>query len=607
MKKMPAGKSTLSATKRKSTGSRRSGPAGPEKGSNPLFPDSLLFSNTNQGIIAADARGCITAVNPAFTAMTGFVEKELSGKVPSFLFSDQHDPGFSLSIAAMLEKQGKWQGEALLRKADGTIRPSFLTALSGNDKGGQYSLYLFSDVAPVPGDSGSIDNCAYFDPLTRLPNRRSFGERLSTILRRCRETDSFCALLLVDIDKFHAINDMLSFSNGDQLLQSLSNRLKSCVREMDAAFRLGNDEFALVLESVSHPEDVSMVAKRVLNVCAPPFRLSGREIYVTVSIGIGICPSDGTTEDQLLKSAHSALDRAKEFGVNHFQHYHPSMNAKVMEEFMLDNDLRKALQQDELLLHYQPQVDLASGKIFGAEALIRWMHPQRGVLSPLQFVHLAESNGLIIPIGEWVLKTACIQARKWQEKYSKNFSIAVNLSNQQFQQMDITERVACILKETGLNPGSLELEITETVGMKNPESTLKALQKLKSMGVRIAIDDFGTGYSSIYYLKKFPIDSIKIDRSFVDDMAMDPNAATIVLAMIAMARSLNLSVIAEGVETRDQLDYLFGAGCRKIQGFIFGRPVTAPAFEQLLLTPPAIIGNIPQPALKARHPATIAS
>jgi EAL domain-containing protein (putative c-di-GMP-specific phosphodiesterase class I) len=272
-----------------------------------------------------------------------------------------------------------------------------------------------------------------------------------------------------------------------------------------------------------------------------------------------------------------------------------------MEEFMLDNDLRKALQQDELLLHYQPQVDLTTGKIYGAEALIRWMHPQRGVLSPLQFVHLAESNGLIIPMGEWVLKTACIQARKWQERYSKKFSIAVNLSNQQFQQVDITERVACILEETGLDPGSLELEITETVGMKNPESTLKALQKLKSMGVRIAIDDFGTGYSSIYYLKKFPIDSIKIDRSFIDDMAMDPNAATIVLAMIAMARSLNLS------ETRDQLDYLFGAGCRKIQGFIFGRPVTAPAFEQLLLTPPAIIGNMPRPELKARHPVTTAS
>ncbi len=607
MKKMPAEKSTRSAIKRKAAVSRRSGSADPDKESNPPFPESLLFSNTLQGIIATDTRGRITAVNPAFIAMTGFAEKELSGKLPSFLFSNRHDPGLSLSIAAMMETQGKWQGEVLLRLADGTTRPSCLTALSGDDNGRPYAFYLFGDFAPSSGDAASIDNCAYFDPLTRLPNRRSFGERLLTILDRCREAESFCALLLIDIDKFHSINDMLGFSNGDQLLQSLSNRLKSCVREMDSAFRLGNDEFALVLEAVSHPEDVSMVAKRVLNICAPPFRLSNREIYVTVSIGIGICPSDGTTEDQLLKSAHSALDRAKEFGVNHFQHYHPAMNAKVMEEFMLDNDLRKALQQDELLLHYQPQVDLTTGKIYGAEALIRWMHPQRGVLSPLQFVHLAESNGLIIPMGEWVLKTACIQARKWQERYSKKFSIAVNLSNQQFQQVDITERVACILEETGLDPGSLELEITETVGMKNPESTLKALQKLKSMGVRIAIDDFGTGYSSIYYLKKFPIDSIKIDRSFIDDMAMDPNAATIVLAMIAMARSLNLSVIAEGVETRDQLDYLFGAGCRKIQGFIFGRPVTAPAFEQLLLTPPAIIGNMPRPELKARHPVTTAS
>jgi diguanylate cyclase (GGDEF)-like protein/PAS domain S-box-containing protein len=566
---------------------------------------NLLFQNTLQGVLTTDARGRITSANPAFTALTGFPEKDLVGKGLSFTLSDRHDPGLSRSIASALDEKGKWQGEVFLQQAAGAGRLSFLTAIAATDGGSRSCLYLFGDGAQPTGAEASIENSAYFDPLTRLPNRRAFGERLSTILGRSRQEESFCALLIIDIKKFHSINDMLGFANGDLLLQSISNRLKSCIREVDAVFRLGNDEFALVLEAISHPEDVSMVAKRVLNICAPPFRLSNREIYATVSIGISICPSDGTTEEQLLKSAHAALNRAKEFGVNHFQHYHPAMNAKVMEEFMLDNDLRKALQQDELLLYYQPQVNLATGRIFAAEALIRWMHPQRGVISPGQFVHLAESNGLIIPIGEWVLKTACIQAKKWQE-VSPDFSIAVNLSNQQFQQLDLTDRVFCIIKETGLNPELLELEITETVGMKNPESTLRALKKLKSMGVRIAIDDFGTGYSSIYYLKKFPIDSIKIDRSFVDDMAMDPNAATIVLAMIAMARSLNLSVIAEGVETRPQLDYLFGAGCNKIQGFYFGQPVTAGDFERLLTDPAIILSRLPHPELNAVRSAATA-
>ena len=584
-KTAPARKKPASKSRPKATA--KTGSSGPHGGEDPLFEYSI------QGVAKTDAEGYIVAVNPAFANRTGFLPEKLDGKELSFLVSDPRDRGLWRTILARLKEEGKWEGRVFVKSAEGGAQQCRMTGFSGKVSGKNGFICLFSESSGSGEGEASGSVASWFDPLTRLPNRRSFGERLSVILDNCRRNESFCAILIVDINKFHAINEMLGFSNGDQLLQSLSNRLKSCIREVDAVFRLGNDEFVLVLEAFSHPEDISLVAKRVLTTCAPPFRLSNREIYITVSIGISICPSDGTTEDQLLKSAHAALNRAKEYGVNHIQHYHPTMNAKIMEEFMLDNDLRKALEQQELLLHYQPQVDLTTGEVYGCEALIRWMHPQRGMVSPGQFVHLAESNGLIIPMGEWVLKTACLQARAWQEQYSRKISMAVNLSNQQFQQLDLTDRIGDILRETGCDPESLELEITETVGMKNPKSTLKALKRVKSMGVRIAIDDFGTGYSSIYYLKKFPIDSIKIDRSFVDDMAADPNAATIVLAMIAMARSLNLSVIAEGVETREQLDYLFGAGCRKIQGFFFSQPVPAAAFELLLQDPGIIRAHLP--------------
>ena len=540
----------------------------------------LIFSNSSQAIAVTDERGAIVSANPAFSNLTGFQIKAADGRMISEFFPDRKS---AAALNAALSKSGEWHGMTRIEQSNGEQHTVFLNALACRREDDPGRVYLFSE-----GNHSSIimsGRGAWFDMLTRLPNRRAFSERLAGIIARSKSNDSFCAILVLDVNRFHSINDSIGFANGDQLLRLLADRLTGCTREIDTVFRLGSDEFALIVDNVSHPEDVSLIAKRLLSACAPPFRLSNQEVYVTFSIGISIFPGDGITIEQLLKSAHAALQRAEEFGVNHFQTYHPAMNSKVVEEFRLDNDLRKALQQDELMLFFQPQIDLTAGGICGAEALIRWMHPQRGVISPVQFVHLAESNGLIIPMGEWVLREACKQMKKWQEQYSQKLYVAVNLSNQQFLQADLADRVAGILEETGFDPSSLELEITETVGMKNPEATLKTLKKLKSMGIHIAIDDFGTGYSSIYYLKKFPIDTIKIDRSFVDDMATDPNAATIVLTMIAMARHLDLSIIAEGVETRAQLDYLLGAGCSKIQGFFYSPPVSAPAFARLLKEP----------------------
>jgi diguanylate cyclase (GGDEF)-like protein/PAS domain S-box-containing protein len=546
-----------------------------------------FFANAAEGILVADSSGIITAVNPAFSAITGRKQKDIIGKKVSGIFSDASNQQTFVVMQKELLKNAKWQGEMWNRSSRGENHPLVLTVIAKTDPQLKtpYYLYLFTDLSSHIDNSLPSRNQAYYDSLTGLPNRQLLSDRLTFMISRAKRNNTFLGLLLVDINRFQSINDTLGYSTGDQLLQAIGTRLKSCVREVDAVFRLGDDEFALILEGISQPDDATRIAKRILNTCATPFRLSNHEVYTTISIGICIFPSDGNTVDQMLKNAQAALSRSKELGINSFQHYTPSMNARVIEEFTIENDLRKALERNQMLVYYQPQIDLITKEIIGAEALVRWMHPQLGMISPGQFIPLAESNGLIIPIGEWVLKTASAQAKKWQEQYARNFCIAVNLSNRQFQQQDLVSVVEKTLDETGLEPHTLELEITESMGMKNPEATLKTLQQLKSMGIRIAIDDFGTGYSSIYYLKKFPIDTIKIDRSFVDDIVTDPNDATIVLAMIALAHSLRLTVIAEGVENKEQLEYLLRNGCQKIQGFIYSPPVNAHGFEQLLTDP----------------------
>jgi diguanylate cyclase (GGDEF)-like protein/PAS domain S-box-containing protein len=543
-----------------------------------------IFNNASEGIIITTEDHIILEVNPAFTLITGYEKDEAIGKKPSVLKSNRHETDFYTTINETLAGEYKWQGEIWNRRKNGEIYPQQLLIIAIINNEGKITHYvgIFSDVTRYINKNLHIRNHAYYDTLTGLPNRILMHDRLAFMLNHAKRKKQFMSILLLDLNRFKIINDTLGYTAGDLLLQTVGSRLKSCLREVDAVFRLGDDEFAIILEEIAQPQDAARVAKRILAVCALPFQLADHELYVTTSIGISIFPTDGNETELLMKNAEAAMQRAKELGINNYQHYKPTMNAKAFEQLTLEHNLRKALRQNEFQVYYQPLIDLKTGIITGAEALIRWKHPELGMISPAQFIPIAEETGLILPIGEWVLTTACHQTREWLDKFDKPFTIAVNLSARQFLQQDLSSTINTVLTEAGLTPEALELEITESLGMKNPELTLHTLEELKGMGIRIAIDDFGTGYSSLSYLKKFPIDTIKVDRSFVADIQIDANDAAIVLAIIALAHSMKLKVIAEGVEKKEQGLFLLEHGCEKVQGFLYSPPVPAADFEKFL-------------------------
>ncbi|NLG16038.1 MAG: EAL domain-containing protein [Fibrobacter sp.] len=545
------------------------------------YLEETIFINVSEGILITDSMCRIINVNPGFTHITGYTPQEVIGRKPSILKSNKHDQQFYNKMFLEIDQNGKWQGEIWNRRKNGEIYPQWLTIVPlGANRSG--FLGIFTDITRYINKDIKIKNPAYYDPLTSLPNRHLLHDRLSFMVSHAKRNKKLMSVLLLDINRFKVINDTLGFGAGDLLLQTMSNRLQSCLRDVDTIFRLGNDEFAIILEEIAQPQDASRVAKRILAVCALPLQFSDHELYVTSSIGISIFPTDGEDMETLLKNAEAAMNRAKEMGINNYQHYKPAMNAKAFEQLTLEHNLRKALKNNELMVYYQPQLDLATEKIIGAEALLRWKHPDLGMISPAQFIPIAEESGLILPIGEWVLRTACKQAKTWLDTQNKKIVISVNLSARQFQQQDLVSTVNKVLQETGLPPRYLELEITESLGMKNPELTLRTLRELKSMGMHISIDDFGTGYSSLSYLKRFPIDTLKVDRSFVMDIQTDANDAAIVLAIIALAHSLKLKVIAEGVESREQSQFLLEHGCEMVQGFLFSPPVTPEEFEKLI-------------------------
>lgn len=544
---------------------------------------NIFFLHSSQGVLITDKDYNVVMINPEFTSITGYDEISIIGKKPSILKSNRHSTNFYREMFETIRNSGKWQGEIWNRRKNGEIYLQHLSifATYNNNEITQY-IGLFTDITHFINNNVDIQNYTYYDTLTNLPNRILLNDRLGFMLNHAKRNKQNMAILLLDLNRFKLINDTLGFSAGDALLQTIANRLKSCLRDVDGVFRLGDDEFAIILEEIAQPQDAARVAKRLLAVCSLPFQFSDHELYVTVSIGISVFPTDGDDQEVLLKNAEAAMNRAKELGINNYQHYMPTMNASAFQQLTLEHNLRKALKKEEFLIYYQPQVDLINQNIIGAEALIRWQHPDLGMISPAQFIPIAEETGIILPLGEWVLKTACKQAKLWQDKYGTTFVIAVNLSSRQFQQQDLVSTVDKVLQETRLAPQYLELEITESVGMKNPELTLKTLHELKSMGIHIAIDDFGTGYSSLSYLKKFPIDTLKIDRSFVSDIQVDTNDAAIVLAIIALAKTLKLKVIAEGVELNEQAEYLLKHGCHSVQGYLFSPPIPSQNFENLL-------------------------
>ncbi|HET9316620.1 MAG TPA: EAL domain-containing protein, partial [Vicinamibacteria bacterium] len=427
-----------------------------------------------------------------------------------------------------------------------------------------------------------VRSLAYRDSLTGLPNRLLFHDRLSMAVASAHRHRRGVAVLFLDLDRFKVINDSLGHSVGDRLLQEVAERLRSCVREGDSVARLGGDEFTVLLQDVGTPADAARIAEKVLDSLRVPVRLDGHELFVTGSVGVSLFPEDGQSAETLIKNADTAMYRAKEQGRDGLQLYTPVMSVAALERLALESGLRRALARNEFVLHYQPILDIAGRRLHGVEALLRWRHPELGLLGPDRFLPLAESTGLVLRIGPWVLREACRQVREWQQRGHPELCLAVNMSVRQFLQPGLLGTVSAVLEETGLAAPHLEIEITETDAMQNAELMGETLRGLVSLGVRLSIDDFGTGYSSLGYLKRFPIQTLKIDRSFVGDVVSDQDDAAIVSAILAMARTLKLHVVAEGVETAEQLEFLSSRGCERAQGFYLGRPLPHEEVERAL-------------------------
>jgi diguanylate cyclase (GGDEF)-like protein len=437
--------------------------------------------------------------------------------------------------------------------------------------------------------SVEMEHLAYHDALTGLPNRPLFMDRLIMAVAQGARSNQKLAVFFLDLDRFKVINDSLGHSTGDGLLKAVAERIRHCVREGDTVARFGGDEFTLLIPRIDHIEDAAKIAQKILETLKIPFIITEHELFVTASVGISIYPSDGVDPETLVRNADSAMYRAKDQGRDNYQLYAPAMNARALERLALENMLRKAISHREFVLFYQPVADIQTKNIVGVEALIRWNHPELGLLSPAHFISAAEMSGLILPIGDWVLRTACKQLKSWQKRIHPGLTVAVNLSARQFQQPNLVEQIEEVLVEAGLEPEYLELEITESNAMQNAENTIHTLRELKSLGVHIAMDDFGTGYSSLNYLKRFPIDTLKLDQSFVRDVTTDPTDAAIATAVIAMSHSLNLKVIGEGVETEEQFAFLKEQKCDYIQGYLFSPPLAVADLETYLLERKAMI------------------
>ncbi|MDO9386980.1 MAG: PAS domain S-box protein [Thiobacillus sp.] len=522
--------------------------------------------------------------NPAFERITGYSQEEALGRNCNFLQNEDTDQPEVEELRQAIREQR--EGHAVLRnyRKDGSLFWNELLIAPVRDESGKVTHFvgIQNDITERKTHETRLEYQANYDTLTGLANRNLFQDRLSQALISARRIGRSLAVLFIDLDNFKNINDSLGHDAGDALLTQVAARLAGSVREGDTVSRQGGDEFVLVLSEIREDDDVPIVMQKILKAMSAPFDINGRALRITCSIGIASYPKDGEDRQTLLKNADAAMYRAKELGRNNAQYYSTEMNVRAMERLVLENGLHHALERDEFLLHYQPQVDLRSGEIAGMEALVRWRHPELGLVSPAMFIPVAEDSGLIVALGEWVLRTACAQNKALQLAGLKPISVAVNLSARQFRQPDLVERVAAILGETGLDPACLELELTESLVMQNVEETISTLGKLKAMGIKLSIDDFGTGYSSLSYLKRFPIDTLKIDQSFVRDITTDPDDAAIAKSIISMAHDMQLRVIAEGVETEAQKSFLQQRHCDEMQGYLFSRPVPAAEFETLL-------------------------
>ncbi|MDD0975079.1 EAL domain-containing protein [Pseudomonas sp. TNT2022 ID681] len=545
---------------------------------------ATVFEHSTSAILITDPAGYIVQANEAFSRVSGYAVSDVLDQLPSMLTVDEQQEAHLHYVLKQLHQRGTWEGEVWLKRRSGEHYPAWVGITAVFDDEGDLASYVcfFTDISERKASEQRIHRLAYYDALTHLPNRTLFQDRLHTALQQAERQKAWVVLMFLDLDRFKPINDSLGHAAGDRMLKDMAERLLDCVDDDDTVARMGGDEFTLLLQPRATREmalnRAIHVAEQILGSLVRPFVLENREFFVTASIGIALSPQDGGELSQLMKNADTAMYHAKERGKNNFQFYQADMNASALERLELESDLRHALEQNEFILYYQPQFSGDGKRLTGAEALLRWRHPQRGLVPPGDFIPVIEELGLVVDVGDWVIAEASRQLKAWHQAKVRVPKVSVNISARQFSDGQLGTRIANILKETGLPPACLELELTESILMREVNEAMVILDSLKNLGLSIAVDDFGTGYSSLNYLKQFPIDVLKIDRTFVDGLPAGEQDAQIARAIIAMAHSLNLAVIAEGVETHEQLEFLREHGCDEVQGYLFGRPMPANQF-----------------------------
>ncbi len=543
---------------------------------------SSALEQAADAVVISDQYGTIEYVNAAFSQLTGYSSEDAIGAKTNLVKSGRHEPRFYAQLWKTIRTGHAFRDVLINRKKSGELYYEEKTITPLKDASGAITHFIATgkDITERMQTQERMHYLAYHDVLTELPNRSLFMERLGHALAKRKEAHGIIGVLYLDLDRFKYINDTLGHDVGDRLLTTFSALLQRLARPGDTVARFGGDEFAILMEDLDSAQDIAPQARALLDALAKPLTIEGHPLYISASMGISVAPDDGADVATLLKHADAAMYRAKELGRNSYQFYSADLSARALERLTLETRLHQALEREEFRVVFQPQVDITCDRIIGAEALLRWDHPELGMVSPLNFIEIMEETGLIVPVGAWVLREACTQARRWQAH--GNLRLSINLSGRQFTHPDLHHELLAVMTQSDLTPADVELEITESVLMQNDRASLENLAALKRLGVRLAVDDFGTGYSSLGYLKRFPVDTLKIDRSFIRDISRDPEDEAIVKAVVAMAQALHKEVVAEGVETPEQVQFLRQCGCRLVQGYWYSHPVLPDALLALL-------------------------
>ncbi|MFJ8265010.1 EAL domain-containing protein [Peribacillus asahii] len=544
-----------------------------------------IYENIEEGVLYTDHGGKILSVNPAFEIVTGYLEEEVLGKNPNILQSGYHQADFYQALWKDVHEKGYWKGEIWNKRKNGEIFPEWLTISSVSNEYGRVTNYVavFSDITDRKQKEKQIQKLSNYDALTGTTNRYILSQELLRLIETANKYNQVLAVLFLDLDRFKVINETLGHNYGDLLLKKVASRIKGMLKSKDLIARFGGDEFVIVLPNIKHAKEAVQISEDIIQALEQPFLLDNQEVYATTSIGISLYPHDGDGVEVLIKNAEKAVHKAKENGGSSFELFYEELQPfNKSRRIILENGLRKAIENDELMLYYQPQASLKTGHLTGVEALLRWYHSELGYISPGEFIPIAEETGLIISISEWVINQACEEVKRLHISGHTNLKVGINISGVHFSQSDFLKRVSEIIQNTNINPYNVDLELTESMIMPNAKDSIDKLVKLKRMGLKLSIDDFGTGYSSLSYLHRFPIDTLKIDQSFIQNLMSVKGDAAIIKAIITMAKTLQLDIIAEGVEDKKQLDFLEQENCDIIQGFYLSKPIPFPELVQFL-------------------------